>query len=85
MAYFSNSSGGAAFYAECGSCKYGQEPCPIALVQYEYNYDALNNETATKILDTLVDDDGTCAMKRAFIKDFKTDAHNLKIDFDQPI
>ena len=62
MAYFSNGSEGMCFDDQCQRCKYGQAPCPIALVQISYNYDAVNNEVATKILDALVKGDGTCVM-----------------------
>jgi ferredoxin len=82
MGYFSNGTEGSAFDAECAGCKYGEESCPIAFVQIEYNYEACNNKTARSILDALVSNDGTCAMKKAFSKDFKTDAHNLKIQFE---
>jgi hypothetical protein len=70
MAYFSNGSEGMVFDDQCARCRYGKEPCPIALVQMEYNYKAVNNEVATKILDTLVHNDGTCAMFKEFEKDF---------------
>ena len=58
MAYFSNSSEGDCF--DCSPCKYAEEPCPIALVQIMYNYDAVNNEVATNILNELIKQDGTC-------------------------
>lgn len=71
MAYFSNGSEGMVFDEECSTCKYGQKACPIALVQLNYNYDACNNETARKILDDLVSNDGSCAMKKEFKEDFE--------------
>ena len=71
MAYFSNGSEGMVFDEQCSRCKYGQEPCPIALVQMEHNYDACNNPTARKILDTLVKDDGTCEMFETFKDDLE--------------
>jgi len=71
MAYFSNGSEGMCFDEQCSKCKYGQMPCPIALVQHEYNYDACNNETARKILDTLVKDNGDCAMFEMAKSDFE--------------
>lgn len=70
MAYFSNSTDGAEFDAQCSICKYGDEFCPIWYVQIEYNYDACNNEVATKILNALVKDDGTCEMFKKYKKDF---------------
>ena len=71
MAYFSNGSEGAVFDEQCSMCKYGDRPCPIFWVQIEYNYDACNNETARKILDDLVKDDGTCEMFKQFKEDFQ--------------
>ena len=71
MAYFSNGTEGMVFDEQCSRCKYGQEPCPIALVQMSYNYDACNNPTARKILDTLVKDDGTCEMFETFKDDLE--------------
>jgi len=62
MAYFSNGSEGMVFDDQCAKCKYGMDTCPIAFVQCVYNYDAVNNEVATKILDHLVKNDGTCTM-----------------------
>jgi len=70
MAYFSNGSEGMVFDEECSTCKYGQDPCPIAWVQRVYNYDACNNEVASKILNEFVKDDGKCAMKE-FMKKYK--------------
>jgi hypothetical protein len=70
MAYFSNSTEGMAFYDECAKCKYGTLECPVHYVQNMYNYDACNNEVATKILSELVRDDGTCVM-RLFLEKYK--------------
>jgi len=63
MAYFSNSTDGAYFEAQCSRCKLNDATCPIAAVQFNYNYDAVNNEVATKILGGLVRNDGTCLMR----------------------
>lgn len=76
MAYFSNGSEGMCFDEQCGRCKFGQSPCPIALVQMEYNYDqirAQNNgdHTARKILNHLVTDDGVCAVFEMAKADFE--------------
>lgn len=79
MAYFSNGTEGMVFDEECASCKYGEKACPIAAVQIIYNYDACNNETATKILDSLVKNDGTCTMKQEFKQDFAIDPNQLKL------
>lgn len=83
MAYFSNGTEGEVFDLECSTCKYGQEACLIAFVQFEYNYKACNNEVARAILDELIKQDGTCEMKRIFKNDFCTDAQQPKIDFNQ--
>ena len=64
MAYFSNGQEGSCFDEECSTCKYGQDPCPIAFVQINYNYDSVNKKVATKILNALIKDDGTCEMKK---------------------
>ena len=87
MAYFSNGSdpGGVRFSDECESCRYGQKPCPIAGVQFNYNYDAVGNKTATEILDDLVKNDGRCEMFRVFQKDFElTEGEKAQLDlFDE--
>jgi len=69
MAYFSNGTEGEAFDDQCGKCKYGMEPYPIAMVQSMYNYDAVNNELATKILGELVKDNGECTTFTLMEKD----------------
>ena len=73
MAYFSNGTEGMVFDHQCSLCKYGEKYCPIAFVQQEYNYEACNNEIARKILDTLVENNGTCAMWKEFKEDFRID------------
>jgi formate hydrogenlyase subunit 6/NADH:ubiquinone oxidoreductase subunit I len=72
-AYFSNSCEGIVFDYQCTLCKWGEEPCPIALVQHEYNYEACNNTVARKILDELVENNGTCAMWKQFKNDLRVD------------
>lgn len=71
MAYFSNGSEGMVFDEQCALCRYGNDPCPIFAVQLNYNYDACNNEIATKILNDLITNDGTCYMYKMFEKDFR--------------
>jgi hypothetical protein len=71
MAYFPNGTAGMCFDDQCQKCKYGEEPCPIAMVQMNYNYDACNNKVATAILKNLVQDNGICAMFECFKKDFE--------------
>lgn len=75
MAYFSNGTEGDVFTAQCGICKYGQEPCPIALIQMTYNYDQIGNDLARKIINDLVEEDGTCTMFKTFENDF-TNEHS---------
>jgi hypothetical protein len=81
MAYFSNSSECDILDSQCSRCKYGQKPCPIALAQMEYNYDQCKDETetASKVLNTIVDDKG-CVMFRTF-KDLKIDPNQTEIQF----
>jgi len=71
MAYFANGTEGMCFDEQCSICKYGEEPCPIAMVQMHYNYDACNNKVATAILNALVKNNGTCTMYKLAEKDLK--------------
>jgi len=80
MAYFSNSTEGSVFDEQCAKCKYGERPCPIFLVQVNYNYEACNNKLARTILDTLVAQDGTCRMWEEFRDDFEIDPNQLKME-----
>lgn len=73
MAYFSNGCEGECFGEQCGQCKYGEKPCPIAYVQMAFNYKAVGNEIASKILEHLVKDDGTCEMLKMARKDLSND------------
>jgi uncharacterized OB-fold protein len=57
MAYFSNGSEGFEFDCECSDCLLYDEPCPIAMVQLEHNYDTCNNQLARTILNRLVKQD----------------------------
>ncbi len=79
MAYFSNGSEGAVFERQCAKCKYGDLPCPIAWVQFEHNYEAAGNETASAILNHLVRKDGTCAMWEMAKSDFAVDPNQTKL------
>lgn len=62
MAYFSNSSEGDILLGQCCDCIYGEDPCPIALAQSLYNYEACNIPTARKILDELVTNEDGCQL-----------------------
>jgi hypothetical protein len=79
MAYFSNGTEGMVFDEQCNKCKYGNEACSIWYVQQEYNYEACNNETARKILDYLIKNDGTCSMYELFKHDFAIDPNQLNL------
>jgi hypothetical protein len=78
MAYFSNGTEGECFEAQCNKCKYGEKACPIYQVQFLYNYDAVNNDVATRILNHLVQNDGTCTMFKEFESDFLSQEKNDK-------
>lgn len=81
MAYFSNGSEGMVFDDQCGKCKFGQSPCPIALAQMTYNYDQHKDQsgTAKAILDILVKQDGTCTMLEMAKADFEIDPNQLDL------
>lgn len=66
MAYFANSSEGAALDNECQDCPFFKRNCPILRVQEVYNYDQCNNDVASQILYDLIKDDGTCSMKQEY-------------------
>lgn len=57
MAYFSNGSEGMDFDTECSKCLLWNKPCPIAMAQSEFNYDACNVPVARAILNMLVKQD----------------------------
>lgn len=71
MAYFSNGSEGMVFDEQCSKCAFGEDACPIAMIQFNYNYEACNNKVARKIMDDLVKDNGECSMWKAFGDRFK--------------
>lgn len=82
MAYFANGSEGDCFAEQCAQCRYGTKPCPIALVQFTYNYDACNNETASAILHQLVAQDGTCSMYELDPEWFERRQGELELEMD---
>ena len=79
MAYFSNGTEGMIFDEQCIRCKYGDDPCPIAWVQTNWNYDACNNKVAREIMDFLVKQNGECAMFKQFEKDFFKDPNQTDL------
>lgn len=81
MAYFSNGSEGAVFDAQCARCRFGQSPCPIALVQMDANYDQLKDTTGTarNILNNLVHEDGSCQVFEMAKEYFEIDPNQMKL------
>lgn len=79
MAYFSNGSEGECFDAQCGRCKYGQQPCPIAAIQMNYNYDQVGNDLAREIMTELVSANGTCAVYEMAKEDFAIDPNQQSL------
>lgn len=81
MAYFSNGTEGMVFDDQCARCKYGNHPCPIAMVQIDNNYDQCKDlsGTARRILDALVKNDGTCTMYELAKQDFAIDPNQLEL------
>ncbi len=65
------------FDEECCDCCFGEDPCPIALIQATYNYDQCRNPKVKEILDILVNQKGECAMKRMNVEFFKVDARPI--------
>jgi len=82
MAYFSNATEGDVFVEQCTKCKYGQLPCPVALIQMEFNYDAVDNKIATAIMDILVKQDGACSVWKMAQKEFEINPNQLEM-FDE--
>lgn len=82
MAYFSNSSEDT-LSEQCSKCKYGQDACPIFAIQINYNYDQHNDKsgTATKIMNELVKQDGTCAVWVMAKEHFAVDPNQMEINF----
>ena len=65
MAYFPNGCAGEVLDNQCAECL-PYEPCPIAWVQMEYNYDQCKDgqEKLAALLNCLVDEKGQCKMKQ---------------------
>lgn len=62
MAYFANGTEGMVLDCQCADCPYGQDPCPIYLMQAEFNYEACNDKLGRRIMASLVNEDGICQM-----------------------
>ena len=73
MAYFSNGTEGIVLDNQCAVCPVGRHPdlpCPVLLVQLAYNYQQVDKgqEKLREAIDCLVDEQGTCLMKKALEK-----------------
>lgn len=73
MAYFPNGSAGEYFEEQCCNCIIGYDkPCPIHLVQHEFNYkqfDKDGNDTdLSRLMNMLVSQKGDCQLKIAMDK-----------------
>lgn len=81
MAYFSNGSEGMVFEDQCSKCKLGDKYCPIAWIQMDCNYEQHKDTTgtATKILNSLVSQDGKCIMFQLLKSDLEIDPNQLKL------
>ncbi len=66
MAYFPNHSHAESILLkQCDNCKLFDK-CPIFDVQYAYNYDAVENELASDILNHLIDNKEGCQLFKAY-------------------
>ena len=71
MAYFANSSDGFTLDAQCDNCRIDPDmPCPVLLVQLEYNYKQVKNADLKAAMNLLVDEKGICQMKKVLDKKF---------------
>jgi hypothetical protein len=75
MAYFSNGTEGTVLDNQCAVCPVGRQPdlpCPVFLVQLQYNYEQLGKgqDKLRGAITCLVDERGTCLMKKAIEKAF---------------
>jgi hypothetical protein len=73
MAYFSNGAEGIVLDNQCAVCPVGRQPdlpCPVFLVQLAYNYQQVDEgqDKLRDCLTCLVDEQGTCLMKKAIEK-----------------
>ena len=72
MAYFPNGTSGEVLDAQCATCPVGADPdapCPVLLVQLEYNYDQCSKgqEKLKEAMNLLVSEDGECRMKKVMM------------------
>lgn len=71
MAYFPNSTSGMVLDEQCAACPVGrdpQAPCPILLVQSQFNYDQCHADhwKLREAMNALIDEKGICQMFKVF-------------------
>ena len=76
MAYFPNGCAGMFLDEQCEECIIGIEnPCPVALMQLEYNYKQFDKEgkptEMSKLMNIFIDKGGKCLM----LKELKKTKH----------
>jgi hypothetical protein len=71
MAYFSNGSEGQILDEQCAHCPYGEDPCPVYLVQSNFNYDQCDVPKLKDAMNVLINEEGICQM-RELIKSKET-------------
>lgn len=77
MAYFPNGTAGMVLAYQCGECLHGMADgigCPIALVQFTYNYTQIGNAKLRECLEYLIDKKGDCQMKPLIDKYYNENA-----------
>lgn len=63
MAYFSNGSDGDFLARQCADCPLGDGPCPVFLVQMQYNYEQCDNPKLKEAMNILISEDGICNLR----------------------
>ena len=67
MAYFPNASSADVLERQCEECPVGDQ-CPIAAVHFLFNYDQLDQEKLREAMRILVDDEGTCQLRKELMR-----------------
>ncbi|MCK9274831.1 MAG: hypothetical protein M0P57_07060 [Syntrophales bacterium] len=70
MAYFQNGTDSELIDNECRNCELGKELCPVYLAQCLFNFEQMEEgkERLMQVLHLLIDDNGTCQMKKLIEK-----------------
>lgn len=72
MAYFPNGVSGVVLDEQCMDCIHEDElaMCPVYYVQCTFNYDqcGTGQEKLKEAMSILIDDDGICKVREAFLK-----------------